>query len=734
MNRFIFVSVMAVVLLSGMTQVTRAGMGGTGPGSRSETLIVNPDPNLVGWWKFDDGGGTRALDSSAHGNQGMLQGGPQWVQGYVGGALSFDGIDDGVDCGSDASLMQVSSVSVAAWIKLGALGGDRKIVSNENGRTGGYKLGVYTNNKIEFEIRAVGNIPVLNRDVPGGTTLQRDTWYHVVGVYDKGDYLRTYVNGKLDRDIETSAVAGISTGPLLIGRESYSVINLWLGLLDDVRVYNRVLAEDEIGRIMQGDFQMAWGPWPEPGTTLEVREATTLTWSVGDSAIQHDVYLGTDANAVKAADLTSALYWGRQLDTSFSLAGKLDLGGRYFWRIDEVEADGTTIHKGTVWAFTVLPYLVVDEFESYTDGEGNPLSGTWIDGSINGSGSLVGRLVAAVGPYAGRGIVHGGSRAMSLSYDNTRSPFYSEAQREFAPAQDWTVGQVDTLSLWFKGDVVSFVETAPGAFTMSAVGDDIWSNFDQFRYAHRQLAGDGAIVARVDSVGNSNVWAKAGVMIRASLDPGSTFAFMFVTPDGRRAFQDRPVNKSGVCLTAHSRSGTISLPFWVKVERKGNQFTGYFSTDGVTWVKQPVDEEMTTYQTPNPQTIPMPDNVYIGLALTSHAGNVATTATFSHVQTTGAVRGQWEAATVGLDQPGNSPDGLYVIVEDNGGQAALAIHPDPAATNAQAWTEWRILLSRFTGVNLKQIKKVYIGVGGYETKAPDDTGRISIDDIRVWKP
>jgi hypothetical protein len=322
---------------------------------------------------------------------------------------------------------------------------------------------------------------------------------------------------------------------------------------------------------------------------------------------------------------------------------------------------------------------------------------------------------------------------MSLGYDNTRLPFYSEVQREFAAAQDWTVGEANALSLRFKGDIVSFAQTTPDAFTISGFGADIWSNWDQFRFAYRRLTGNGAIVARIDSIQNSNPWAKIGVMIRESLHRASTHASMFVTPDGRRAFQNRPVTGSGVCLTANSNPGAISLPCWVKVERQGSQFTGYYSTDGVHWMKQPDTENSGTNWSPNPQEIGMADNVYIGLAVTSHGGGVATTATFSGAASTGAVRGPWEVASVGLDQPGNSPDGLYLVVEDSTGAAALAMNPDLAATNAKVWTDWQIPFGSLTGVNLRQVRKVYIGVGGRETTITDNPGRIYIDDIRLQK-
>jgi len=65
---------------------------------------------------------------------------------------------------------------------------------------------------------------------------------------------------------------------------------------------------------------------------------------------------------------------------------------------------------------------------------------------------------------------------------------------------------------------------------------------------------------------------------------------------------------------------------------------------------------------------------------------------------------------------------------------AVAVNPNSAAVNATSWIEWEIPLSRLAGVDLAQVKKMYIGVGDRETPVPDGTGRIYIDDIRVLKP
>ncbi len=367
----------------------------------------------------------------------------------------------------------------------------------------------------------------------------------------------------------------------------------------------------------------------------------------------------------------------------------------------------------------------MDDFESYTNDEGGRIYETWIDGWTNGTGAVVGYLQA---PFAERTIVHGGQQSMPMEYNNIKTPFYSEAERQFAPVQDWTVSGAMDLSLWVRGNPVTFAETAPGAFTVSAAGTDIWGNSDQFRFVYKQLTGDGSIVAKVESIGNTNVWAKAAVMIRESLDPGSVHVLMSVTPDGRRAFQNRP-GSGGTSYTAHSNPGAITLPQWIKIERKGNQFTAYYSPDGKTWTKQPDTEYTGTDKSPNPQTINMPASVYIGLALSSHTAGVYTTAQYSGVATTGNVSGPWQAAAIGVAQPGNSPDKLYLVVEDSAGKAVVVTNPDPAAVNVTAWTEWKIPLSSFTGVNLAKVKKMYIGVGDRKNPVAAGSGRLYIDDI-----
>jgi hypothetical protein len=197
-----------------------------------------------------------------------------------------------------------------------------------------------------------------------------------------------------------------------------------------------------------------------PRPTLGQKDVTPtpiLRWSPGDKAVQHDVYFGTDAQAVAAAGTTANLYQGRQAQdkTTFD-PGPLDWGKTCYWRVDEVnEASSDSPWIGPVWSFTTADFLVIDDFESYNDDldAKTTVFDTWIDGFTNGlSGSTVGNITA---PFAEQRIVHTGMQSMPLDYNNTRSPYYSEAERSWDTSQNWTVHSVDTLTLYVQGQVAN---------------------------------------------------------------------------------------------------------------------------------------------------------------------------------------------------------------------------------------------------------------------------------------
>jgi regulation of enolase protein 1 (concanavalin A-like superfamily) len=262
---------------------------------------------------------------------------------------------------------------------------------------------------------------------------------------------------------------------------------------------------------------------------------------------------------------------------------------------------------------------------------------------------------------------------------------------------------------------------------MSGVGTDIWNTQDEFRFVYKPLTGDGSVIARVDSIENTDVWAKAGVMIRESLDDTSKYAMVMVTAASGVSFQQRI--SPGGASTSVTQAG-LEAPYWVKLTRAGNTFTAQRSADGVTW------EAITADAAASSATISMIGNVYVGLAVTSHNAAAAATAMFSNVATTGSESGQWQSAEIGVAQPSNTPDKLYVAVRDGSGHTAVAVHPDPAATLIDTWQQWLIPLSEFSagGVVLNRIETLVIGVGDPAGQGGGGKGMVFIDDISVGHP
>jgi alpha-L-arabinofuranosidase len=157
---------------------------------------------------------------------------------------------------------------------------------------------------------------------------------------------------------------------------------------------------------------------------------------------------------------------------------------------------------------------------------------------------------------------------------------------------------------------------ANGVFTLSGAGSDIQGSADAFRFDYMTVTGDCTIIARVASVQNIDPWSKAGVMIRASLDPGATNAFIAVTPGNGVTWQYRLTASGG---TSWNQTSGLNAPYWVKLVRSGTLFTGFRSPDGAAWTQQGI---MTNSMVPT---------VYVGLALTSHNSSSLGTATFDNV-------------------------------------------------------------------------------------------------------
>ncbi|MHC4626564.1 MAG: LamG domain-containing protein [Planctomycetota bacterium] len=409
------------------------------------------DPNLVGLWRFDEGTGTTVVDWSGHGNHGTLRDGPQWVlTGYNSGALEFDGKDDYVSVLLDASETEHTA---AMWFRTtNANCGLLTVVQNDLGG-GGHDRHIYLSAG-----RLMSRVWDDETIAMTGVNLADGLWHHVVHTYGgSAGGQKLYADGVLQVS-GTKAQSDFDWQERInIGFSNDAAQDHFEGLLDEVHVYNKALSAEEIGSLMAGDTNLAANPTPARHATVDIRDIGSLSWSQGETAASHDVYFGTDMDAVGNADSGSPQFQANQAGTSLSLADLVEFGGGdYYWRIDEVESDGTVV-AGTLWKFTVPDYLIVDDFESYNDlAEDDPASKrvylTWIDGyGTTTNGAVAGNLDV---PFMSQG--RDSAQAMPLGYDNAGKT--SEATRTLVSRKDWTEHGVTKLVLWFRGDSANAAE------------------------------------------------------------------------------------------------------------------------------------------------------------------------------------------------------------------------------------------------------------------------------------
>jgi hypothetical protein len=504
---------------------------------------------LVGHWKLDEGTGMKATDSSGKGNDGTLFNNPTWITGIKDGALEFHGTGfvggggDYISIASNATLDISGPFSIALWIRPGA--DDPEGKGTNGGETAPMaKADQNMSPSWSYQVRyGWGGAPQPYMAFTFNTTprawafvgqkLTRDEWCHIAGTFD-GATLKCYLNG-LQTDSTAMGPITKSGTPVLIGSDGWGCD--WIGAIDDVQIYNHALSADDVAALCppsraaknpnpadgavgvatpllrweagykgvmhevylgtdpnlgpadlagaRSPVAMLWYvPGLKPGVTYywrvdeieadgktvntgpvwsltaqaltaylpspangagDASTAATLAWQPGQAAIKHHVYFGNSLDAVTQGAASADK--GTQEGTTFT-PGPLDSVTPYYWRVDEIKADNS-VAAGAVWSFTTC--LPVDDFESYNDDldAKTTIFDTWIDGFTNGlSGSTVGNATA---PFAEQKIIHGGKQSMPMDYNNVATPFYSEAEREFAPAEDWTVSGLDTLVLYIQG-------------------------------------------------------------------------------------------------------------------------------------------------------------------------------------------------------------------------------------------------------------------------------------------
>ena len=311
----------AVVLLSGLGGSAIAG--------------------LIGHWAFDEGAGTVAKDGSGGGHDGQLVDGPQWADGLMGGALEFDGVKARVDIPYWSGVTPGNGMTMAAWVF--PKDTSRACII---GQFEGYGMALMTG----LQLKSV----IWGADwVLSDVTIPENEWSHITMTWNvEGSERVIFLDGQPVGRRPDSSVPSVQN-PLGIG--------LWIGwpdawgddsftgLIDDVRLYDLVLTEGQVAGLFNGaspTFTKAFEPSPADGAVGV--NMPLFQWSAGETATFHSLYLGT------TSDLTEAdLKAPRQAFPMYYHPQGLAPGATYFWRVDEIEADGVTVHVGDVWSFVV---------------------------------------------------------------------------------------------------------------------------------------------------------------------------------------------------------------------------------------------------------------------------------------------------------------------------------------------------------------------------------------------
>jgi len=262
------------------------------------------ESGLVGYWKFDEGSGTTAMDSSGNGNTGTLNNGPLWVDGKYGKALGFDGVDDNVQVPTSASLDVTAYLTVEAWVYPRAYvssTGDAPHIVSRADLSGGsiYILALQTGtHKVEYAVNPFPNAAA------SGTDLQLNIWTHLAMTYD-GSRVRLYINGNFDSDYALSGPIFTTSNWLEIGCKHWAggYHAFFNGLVDEVRIYNRALSQQEIqadiGGLVESNIILmpstGFASTTVTGSGFANSSRITITWD-GTVILTVPSSLTTDAN------------------------------------------------------------------------------------------------------------------------------------------------------------------------------------------------------------------------------------------------------------------------------------------------------------------------------------------------------------------------------------------------------------------------------------------------------
>ena len=704
-------------------------------------LICATRADLVAWWRFDEGSGDTAGDSSGNGHDGTLLGTPEWGAGAKGNAVVFnpDGCY-GIDCGVFDPTGGTGQFSLALWAFWDGTGTFQHFLTKSNGWGATTMMmqvelwGAHTNSdytdKVGISYQAAGSVAF--------SVMPKNEWVHLTFTFD-GTNCIVYVNG----------VDELGPKPLSIGPDNDAMLEIgynsnrptpgertFHGSLDEVRIYSHALSPIEVLAAMKGEpWPWAFGPDPADGA-LTTTTWANLSWSSGDFAVTHDVYIGDNFDDVSNG--TGDTFRGNQAGNTlivgfvgFPYPDGLVPGTTYYWRIDEVnEADPNSPWKGEVWSFSIPPktayfpnpaddaeYVDLNAELSWTPGYGAKLHTVYFSDNFDDVNDGVG----------------GAPRGTAT---------YTPGPLELASIYYWRVDEFDGFET-HRGDVWTFT-------TQGTVGNPSPANGAVDVNPVQILTWDAGVFA-------------ASHEVYFGTDAEAVNAATAASPEhvGTRALGDESYDAGKLAL---------ATTYYWRIDEVNNAnpdspWTGRvwsFST-GDFLVVDDFESYDDVDPTPDaPDTNRIFDKWIDGFGTTTNGALVGNDmppyaeTTIVHGGAQGMIyrydnANKTSEATLTLVYPrdwteegvtrlslwfrgtsGNADERMFVALNGN----AVVYHDEAAVTQKIGWTEWVIDLQEFSnqGVVLTNVNTITIGFGIKNSPALGGTGTMYFDDIRLYQP
>jgi len=684
----------------------------------------NASADLVAHWKLDEGSGNAVYDSGTSGNDGTFEGDPQWMAGYYGGALEFDGTDDNIDCGNDDSLNITDEITLSAWINVAqrpAVDDWYTIAWKENA----YSMYLYGADNTVTTLAADFWLDTGRADIWDGPDIDipPNDWAHIAVTFNGTDF-EFYVNGEHDHTQNQPGTIEISAIDFLFTQ----VGSNFAGLIDDVRLYNRALTQAEILAAMEGGeaYPYALDPKPADGSYIE-DTWVNLSWRPGDIAVSHDVYLSDNFDNVNDGTPDAPGFRGNQSTTDFIIGfpgfpfpDGLVPGTTYYWRIDEVnDTEPNSPWKGNVWSFSIPPKTAYNP---------DPADGAeFVDpnATFTWTGGFGAKLHTA---YIGSSFDEVSNAAGGTPLgSNSFSPGPLESEKVYY----WRVDESDP-PFTHKGDVWSFTtpgavgnpQPANGAVDVSMIATLNWTAADNAASHELYFGADADAVKNATTA--SPEYAGSKELGGESYDPGG------LAWDSSYAWR---VDEVYPTETVKGLVWSLTTADFILVD----DFESYNDIDPPDTASNRIfDKWADGFGTTTNGALVGNDLPPYAEQTTVHGGAQSMPYFYDNANKTSEATltlvwpRDWTAEGVTKlilwfrGTSANSVEQMFVAL----GNAAV-YHDDASATQIAGWNEWVIDLTAFTSVDLTNVNTITIGFGTKGSPAAGGIGTMYFDDIRL---